>query len=86
MKAQLQLQQRHVVRLETRPPNIEGKGEVLARDLVKNANDGQAKKDYVDCQATTPNVLGEQRWIVNLEFDADGTLSDAGVAIWNIFL
>jgi hypothetical protein len=56
------------------------------RDLVKNANDGRAKKDYLDCQATTPNVLGEQQWIVNLEFDADGTLSDAGVAIWNIFL
>jgi pilus assembly protein CpaF len=35
--AELQMQQRHVVRLETRPPNIEGKGEVLARDLVKNA-------------------------------------------------
>jgi pilus assembly protein CpaF len=35
--AELQMQQRHVVRLETRPPNIEGRGEVLARDLVKNA-------------------------------------------------
>lgn len=35
--AELQLQQRHVVRLETRPANIEGKGEILARDLVKNA-------------------------------------------------
>jgi pilus assembly protein CpaF len=35
--AELQLQQRHVVRLETRPPNIEGRGEVSARDLVKNA-------------------------------------------------
>jgi pilus assembly protein CpaF len=35
--AELQLQQRHVVRLETRPPNIEGRGEVVARDLVKNA-------------------------------------------------
>jgi pilus assembly protein CpaF len=35
--AELQLQQPHVVRLETRPPNIEGKGEVLARDLVRNA-------------------------------------------------
>jgi pilus assembly protein CpaF len=35
--AELQLQQKHVVRLETRPPNIEGKGEILARDLVKNA-------------------------------------------------
>jgi pilus assembly protein CpaF len=35
--AELQLQQQHVVRLETRPPNIEGKGEVTQRDLVKNA-------------------------------------------------
>jgi pilus assembly protein CpaF len=35
--AELQLQQDHVVRLETRPPNAEGKGEVIARDLVKNA-------------------------------------------------
>jgi pilus assembly protein CpaF len=34
--AELQLQQIHVVRLETRPPNIEGKGEVTQRDLVKN--------------------------------------------------
>ncbi len=35
--AELQLQQDHVVRLETRPPNIEGKGQVSATDLVKNA-------------------------------------------------
>ncbi len=35
--AELQLQQDHVVRLETRPPNIEGKGAVTATDLVKNA-------------------------------------------------
>src|SRR3546814_2132933 len=35
--AELQLQQRHVARLETRPPNIEGRGEVTQRDLVKNA-------------------------------------------------
>ena len=35
--AELQLQQKHVVRLETRPPNIEGKGEIAQRDLVKNA-------------------------------------------------
>jgi pilus assembly protein CpaF len=35
--AELQLQQPHVVRLETRPPNIEGKGEVSARDLVRNS-------------------------------------------------
>src|SRR5204863_9322988 len=34
--AELQLQQPHVVRLETRPANIEGKGEINQRDLVKN--------------------------------------------------
>ena len=35
--AELQLQQPHVVRLETRPPNIEGRGEVPSRDLVRNS-------------------------------------------------
>ena len=35
--AELQLKQEHVIRLETRPPNIEGKGEVTQRDLVKNS-------------------------------------------------
>ncbi len=35
--AELQLQQEHIVRLETRPPNIEGKGSVTTRDLVRNA-------------------------------------------------
>jgi pilus assembly protein CpaF len=35
--AELRLQQPHVVRLETRPSNIEGKGEITQRDLVKNA-------------------------------------------------
>lgn len=34
--AELQMKQEHVVRLETRPPNIEGKGEVTQRDLVRN--------------------------------------------------
>ena len=35
--AELQLQQEHVVRLETRPANIEGKGQITATDLVRNA-------------------------------------------------
>jgi pilus assembly protein CpaF len=35
--AELQLKQEHVVRLETRPPNIEGKGEVAQRDLLRNS-------------------------------------------------
>ena len=34
--AELQLQQPHVVRLETRPPNLEGQGEIKMRDLIKN--------------------------------------------------
>ncbi len=34
--AELQLQQPHVVRLETRPPNLEGQGQVTMRDLIKN--------------------------------------------------
>ncbi|MBT3333058.1 MAG: CpaF family protein, partial [Rhodospirillaceae bacterium] len=34
--AELQLQQPHVVRLETRPPNLEGAGEITMRDLVRN--------------------------------------------------
>jgi pilus assembly protein CpaF len=35
--AELQLQQPHVVRLETRPPNLEGQGEITQRDLVRNS-------------------------------------------------
>ncbi len=35
--AELQMQQPHVVRLETRPPNLEGQGEISMRDLVKNS-------------------------------------------------
>ncbi|TLM69277.1 MAG: CpaF family protein [Deltaproteobacteria bacterium] len=35
--AELQLQQEHVIRLETRPPNIEGSGQVTQRDLVRNS-------------------------------------------------
>jgi pilus assembly protein CpaF len=35
--AELQLQQPHVIQLETRPPNIEGRGQVTQRDLVRNA-------------------------------------------------
>jgi pilus assembly protein CpaF len=35
--AELQLQQQHIVRLETRPPNIEGKGRISATDLVRNS-------------------------------------------------
>jgi uncharacterized membrane-anchored protein len=54
---------------------------------LKNVpNDRRAKKDWVDCQVETPNVMGDKHWIVDLEFDADGHVSDARIAIWNIFL
>jgi hypothetical protein len=52
-----------------------------ARASTKVPNNGRTGKDFVDCQTVSPNVLGYKRWIVDLEFDADGRLSDAGVAI-----
>jgi hypothetical protein len=57
-----------------------------ARGLTNIPNDSRTEKEWVDCQAETPNVMGYEHWIVDLEFDADGHLSDARVAIWNIFL
>src|SRR5499425_2809109 len=45
--AELQLQQDHVVRLETRPPNVEGQGTVTQRDLVRNALPVRAMRDYI---------------------------------------
>jgi hypothetical protein len=50
------------------------------------AIDSLTKKEWFDCQAMTPNVMGYKQWIVSLEFDAERLLSDARVAIWNIFL
>ncbi|MEH2586705.1 hypothetical protein [Bradyrhizobium sp. AZCC 1721] len=38
------------------------------------------------CQTMSPNGFGSKQWIVYLDFDADGRLSDARIAIWNIFL
>jgi hypothetical protein len=40
----------------------------------------------ITCQTMSPNVRGYKQWIVDLEFDGDGHLSNARVAIWNIFL
>ena len=57
-----------------------------ARGLTNIPIDSRTRKEWVDCQARTPNIMGYGHWIVNLEFDADGHLSDAGIAIWNIFL
>ena len=59
---------------------------VEARDLTSIPDGSRAKKEWVDCQVEAPSVMGVGHWIVDLEFDADGHLNDAGVAIWNIFL
>jgi hypothetical protein len=56
------------------------------RESTRSPNNRRTGKDFVDCQSLSPNVLGYKQWIVDLEFDAEGRLSDAGVAIWNIFL
>jgi hypothetical protein len=59
---------------------------LAARGSTNMPNTGRTRKDFVDCQTMSPNFLGYKQWIVDLEFDGDGHLSDAGVAIWNIFL
>jgi hypothetical protein len=57
-----------------------------ARGLPNIPDSGRTRKDFADCETTSPNVLGYKQWVVDLEFDIDGHLSDARVAIWNIFL
>ena len=59
---------------------------IEARGLTNKPIDNRTRRVWVDCQVGTPNVMGYKHWIVDLEFDADARLSDAGVAIWNIFL
>lgn len=56
-----------------------------ARGLTNIPNAGRIK-DLVDCQTGSPAVIGYTRWTMDLEFDADGRLSQAGVAKWNILL
>jgi len=59
---------------------IEGRG------LTNIPNDDRTGKNFVNCQAGSPNVYGYTTWIVDLEFGADGRLSEVGVATWNIFI
>jgi hypothetical protein len=53
---------------------------------LRFASSNRLGKSWIDCQALAPNVIGSKHWIVDLEFNPDGRLNDAGVAIWNIFL
>ena len=57
---------------------------IEARGLTSIPNDSRTRKEWVDCQARTPNIMGYGNWIVDLEFD--GHRTDAGIAVWNIFL
>jgi hypothetical protein len=55
---------------------------IEARNLVAT----RTGKQWVDCQTGVPNIVGYKHWILELEFDTEAHLSDARVAIWNIFL
>ena len=57
-----------------------------ARGLTNRPNPNRKGSEFVNCQTMSPNVLGYKQWIIDLEFDGDSHLSDARVAIWNIFL
>jgi hypothetical protein len=59
---------------------------VEARDSTNVPNDSRIRKNFIGCQAATPSVYGYTTWIVDLEFDADGHLSEVGVATWNILI
>jgi hypothetical protein len=63
-----------------RQPSIE------ARGLTNAPNDSRTGKEWVDCQLQTQSVMGYDHWIVDLELEADGHLSDARVTILYLFL
>ena len=57
-----------------------------ARGSTNSPNDSRTSKERVDCQVEIQNVMGYDHWIVDLEFGADGHLSDARVTILYLFL
>ena len=58
----------------------------VRQSFMTAMNSGQPRRDFTDCQTMSPGVFGPVQWIVNLEFDAQGRLSEAGVAMWYISL
>ena len=56
------------------------------RGLTNDPNDSRTSKEWLNCQLEIQNVVGYDHWIVDLEFEADGHLSDARVTILYLFL
>jgi hypothetical protein len=56
------------------------------RGLTDIANDKEGGKDRVDCQARSRATGPAEHWILDLQFDTNGGLSEVRVAKWNIFL
>ncbi len=59
---------------------------IEARGLTDKPNDSRTSKEWVDCQVEIQNVVSYDHWIVDLEFEPDGHLSDARVTILYLFL
>ncbi len=57
-----------------------------ARGLTNAPNGSWTSKEWVDCQLQTQSVMGYDHWIVDLELQADGHLSDERVTILYLFL
>jgi hypothetical protein len=58
----------------------------MRQHLANSSKDNRTSKEWVDCQLETQTVMGYDHWIVDLEFEADGHLSDARVTILYLFL
>jgi hypothetical protein len=70
---------------QKRPQTLLRSPTLLGRGFTFSASDSW-DEDFVECQAGSPAIVQYTTWIVTLRFDVRGTLSDARVARWNIFL
>jgi hypothetical protein len=67
------------------PPGTDREA-VIAMLRKETLNCQGAVGPLLTCQTMSPGGLGHKQWTLYLDFDADGRLSDARIAIWNIFL